>query len=120
MSVMASTTVSISPLVDGDPQLFQRERSFPHPRASITKVYWQTGSPSMPPAAGRQTRRSAGGTAAPPVPPGADQAGPSAGAGSVAAAGSSTVRSGPVNHLRAEAYHQTATTSSTPPTASGA
>ena len=38
-------------LGDGDPQLFQRERSFPHSRASITKVYWQTGSPSMPPAA---------------------------------------------------------------------
>jgi hypothetical protein len=30
-------------LGDGDPQLFQRERSFPHRRASITKVYWLTG-----------------------------------------------------------------------------
>ncbi|GAB3172798.1 hypothetical protein GCM10027259_10250 [Micromonospora palomenae] len=28
-------------LGDRDAQLFQRERSFPHRRVSITKVYWQ-------------------------------------------------------------------------------
>lgn len=89
------------------------------PRPQDDRILRFTTGERQPPPAGR-----AGFRLADPVQPwprpGSGHSGPSTAAGSDLAAGSSTVRTGPVNQVRAEAYHQTATTSSTPPTASGA